>query len=138
MNTRIAVAIEEAEAEERVAEHFGQCVKFNLCEIDEEKKIVKNESYFNPLTGDHGGACQLPGYLNQFKINAIISGGMGQRAVSNFQKFGIEVITAPGLEFNYAVDLFIQGKLSGFDVCKHEHGHHHEHHHEHHNEQGNQ
>jgi Uncharacterized conserved protein len=129
MNTRIAVAIEEVDSEERVAEHFGRCAKFNVCEIDDEKKIVKNESYFNPLTGDHGGACQLPGYLNQFNIKVVISGGMGQRAVSNFQKFGIEVITAPGLLFDNAVELFTQGKLNGFEVCQHEHNH--EHHHEH-------
>lgn len=127
MNIRIAVAIEEVEAEERVAEHFGRCSKFNICEIDDDKLIVKNESYFNPLLGDHGGACQLPGYLNQFNINAIIAGGMGQRAVSNFQKFGIEIITAPGLLFDYAVDLYIRGQLNGFEACKHEHEHHHHH-----------
>jgi predicted Fe-Mo cluster-binding NifX family protein len=133
MSIRIAIAIEVVGSEEKVAEHFGQCAKFNVCEINEDNKIVKYESYFNPLTGDHGGACQLPGYLNQFNIKAIIAGGMGQRAVTNFQKFGIEVITAPGLKFDDAVNLFIQGKLSGFEVCKHEHepGHHHEHHHEH-------
>lgn len=129
MNKRLAVAIEETNAQEKVAEHFGRCDKFDVYEFNEEKVIVKKESFFNPLTGDHGGACQLPGYIKQFNVSAIIAGGMGHRAVKNFESFGIEVITAPGLPGEQAAELYVNGKLSGYEVCAHEH--HHEHHHEH-------
>jgi predicted Fe-Mo cluster-binding NifX family protein len=127
MNTRLAVAIEEAGPDEKVAEHFGRCEEFKILEIGEDKKVIKSESFFNPLTGDHGGACQLPGYLKQFNINAIIAGGMGQRAVVNFKNFNIEVITAPGMIAAQAVEKFIAGELSGYEACKHEHEHHHHH-----------
>jgi len=125
MNQRLAVAIEENGAKEIVAEHFGRCSKFNICELDEQKKIIKNETYFNPLAGEHGGSCQIPGYVKQFNVNTIIAGGMGQKAVSNFLSFGIDVITAPGLLYEEALSLFIQGKLSGYSVCAHEYNHNH-------------
>ena len=37
MNRRLAVAIEENGTKEIVAEHFGRCSKFNVCEFDEQK-----------------------------------------------------------------------------------------------------
>jgi predicted Fe-Mo cluster-binding NifX family protein len=123
MNFRLAIAIEEAGKEEKVAEHFAKCTKFNVCELDEEKKVVKTETFFNPLAGEHSGACQLPGYVKQFNVNTIIAGGMGQKAVSNFLSFGIDVITAPGLLYEEALDRFIRGKLIGYAPCKHNHDH---------------
>jgi predicted Fe-Mo cluster-binding NifX family protein len=122
MNRRLAVAIEESGSQERVAEHFGRCSKFNICEINEANIVVKQESYFNPLNGEHGGACQLPAYVKQFNVDVIIAGGMGRKAVAGFQQLGMEVITAPGLFFKEALDLFAQGKLSGYEECAgHEH-----------------
>ncbi|HKI76979.1 MAG TPA: NifB/NifX family molybdenum-iron cluster-binding protein [Ignavibacteriaceae bacterium] len=124
MNQRFAVAIEETGGKEIVAEHFGRCSKFNVCELDEGKKIIKNETYFNPLAGEHGGSCQLPGYVKQFNVSTIIAGGMGQKAITNFLENGISVITAPGLLFEDAINQFLQGKLSGYEACAHEHNHH--------------
>ena len=123
MNQRIAIAVESDGAQEKVAEHFGRCSKFNICELDEQKKIIKKESHDNPLAGQHSGACEVPGYVHQFNIQAIIAGGMGQKAIMKFEQFGIKVITAPGLLFEEAVDLFVQGKLSGYQSCAHEHDH---------------
>ena len=125
MNQRLAVAIEETGTKEIVAEHFGRCSKFNVCELDENKKIIKNETYFNPLAGEHGGSCQLPGYVKQFNVTTIIAGGMGQKAISNFLENGMSVITAPGLLYEDAINQFIQGKLSGYEACAHEHNHQH-------------
>ncbi|PKL88033.1 MAG: dinitrogenase iron-molybdenum cofactor [Ignavibacteriae bacterium HGW-Ignavibacteriae-2] len=123
MNQRVAIAIEENGTEERVAEHFGRCSKFYVCELNEQKKVLKTETFFNPLAGEHSGACQLPGYVKQFNVDTIIAGGMGQKAVSNFLGFGIDVITAPGLLADDALKEFVQGKLVGYEACKHDHGH---------------
>jgi predicted Fe-Mo cluster-binding NifX family protein len=123
MNQRIAIAIEENGTEERVAEHFGRCSKFYVCELDEQKKVVNTETFFNPLAGEHSGACQLPAYVKQFNVNTIIAGGMGQKAVSNFLSFSIDVITAPGLLFEEALERFAHGKLMGYAACNHNHEH---------------
>jgi predicted Fe-Mo cluster-binding NifX family protein len=124
MISRLAIAIEEKESGEQfVAEHFGRCSKFNVYDYDENKELIKTEVYFNPLAGEHNGACQLPGYIKQFNVNTIIAGGMGQKAVNNFIAFGINVITAPGISLDDALDHFFKGDLSGYESCKH--GHHH-------------
>ncbi|MBZ0199376.1 MAG: hypothetical protein K8H86_05885 [Ignavibacteriaceae bacterium] len=123
MNNRLAVAIEEVGTEERVAEHFGRCSKFYVCELDENKNVLKTETFFNPLAGEHNGACQLPGYVKQFNVSTIIAGGMGQKAISNFLSFGIDVITAPGLLYDEAIIQYNKGTLMGYDTCSHEHDH---------------
>jgi predicted Fe-Mo cluster-binding NifX family protein len=123
MSHRVAIAIEEVGNKEIVAEHFGRCTKFNVCELDEHKKLLKTETFFNPLAGEHSGSCQLPAYVKQFNANTIIAGGMGRKAVSHFIEYGINVITAPGLLYEEALNLFIQGKLSGYEICSHGHEH---------------
>ena len=123
MNHRLAIAIEEDGTQEKVAEHFGRCSKFAICELDDQKQVLKKETYGNPLAGQHSGACQIPGYVQQFNVNTIIAGGMGQKAIAKFAEFGITVITAPGLLYGEALDLFVQGKLSGCEACAHEHNH---------------
>jgi predicted Fe-Mo cluster-binding NifX family protein len=126
MNTRLAIAIEELDNGTMVvAEHFGRCSKFSVFEFDENRKTIKEETYFNPLAGEHSGACQLPGYVKQFNVNIIIAGGMGQKAINNFLSYGIDVITSPGLLLEDTLHMFIEGKLSGYETCKQEHGQHH-------------
>ncbi len=126
MHERIAIAVENGNnGDAIVAEHFGGCTSFTVCELDEGRSIVTTESYVNPLAGEHGGVCQLPAYVQQFGISAVIAGGMGRKAVENFQRFGITVITAPGLSFHEAIDRYREGSLTGYTVCTHEHGHHH-------------
>lgn len=118
MNHRLALAIEEcSDNVDKVAEHFGRCSKFIVCEINQNKEVIMKETYFNPLSGHHNGQCQLPGYIKQFDVNTIIAGGMGRKAVANFHQYGIEVITAPGLQYEEALNLFLQNKLSGYEEC---------------------
>lgn len=118
MNQRLAIALEECAGNiDKVAEHFGKCSKFIVCEINPNKEVVMKETYFNPLNSHHGGQCQLPGYIKQFDVNTIIAGGMGRKAVANFHQYGIEVITAPGLQYEEALNLFLQNKLSGYEEC---------------------
>ncbi len=135
MNRRIALAIEDEGKNSKIASHFARCSRFLVYELNENDEEVKTESYFNPLAGQHTGSCQIPGYVRQFNVSTIIAGGMGQKAVNNFQRFGIEVVTASGLEYHEALDLYLKGEISGFEVCSHghEHGHEHHHHHHHHN-----
>ena len=118
MKRRIAVAVEITGTDEIVAEHFGRCSKLIVCELDYFNKIIKTETYFNPLSGEHSGARQIPDYIKQFNVNTIIAGGMGQKAISKFIAYGIDVITAPGLAFDQALNLFIEGKLKGYETYK--------------------
>ncbi len=125
MNQRIAIAVEITGTNEIVAEHFGKCSKFIVCELDYQNNIIKTETYFNPLSGEHRGARQIPDYVKQFNVNTIIAGGMGQKAISKFSAFDIEVITAPGLAYDHALNLFIEGKFKSWETYKHSGEYHH-------------
>jgi predicted Fe-Mo cluster-binding NifX family protein len=117
MNTKLAIAVEGSQNEFSVAEHFGRCGQFYLYEINQTKEVVKNEVFPNPLAGNHGGTCQLPHFVNQIGANVIIAGGMGGKAISLFEGYGINVITAPGLKLEDALQSFLQGKISGYEEC---------------------
>lgn len=118
MNHRLAIAVEEnSGAGEKVAEHFGRCSKIIIFELGDDKNVIKKETYFNPLNGHHGGVCQLPGYVNQYDVNTIIAGGMGAKAIANFHSFNIDVITAPGMDCEDALNNFREDKLSGYEEC---------------------
>jgi predicted Fe-Mo cluster-binding NifX family protein len=123
MNDRIAISIEESSnGKETVAEHFGRCSKFKVCELDDDKTLIKTEIYFNPLVGEHNGACQLPGYVKQFNVRQLSPVEWDKKAVNNFLNYGINVITAPGLHFRMHSIFICKESLV---VMKHKHEHHH-------------
>ncbi len=120
MSYRLAIAIESSGGKlEKVARHLGSCSKFIVCEINSNKEIMIKETYFNPLSGRKVLQSQLPGYIKQFDVNTIIAGRMGQKAIANFNQYGIDVITAPGLDFNKALNLFLQNKFNIYEKYTH-------------------
>lgn len=118
MNTRIAITVEEHSPEEMfVADHFGRCSKIAIYEVDQHKKVIKEESYLNPLQGNHVGACQLPYYVQELGVNVIIAGGMGRKAISLFNSFKIEVVTSPGSSVTDALSGYLMGEIFGSKAC---------------------
>lgn len=113
MNHRLAIAIEGyQDNNNKVATNFGNCSKFTIYEINSQKEIVREEAYFNPLRGHNEELCQLPGYIKQFEVDTLITGNIGEKAVSNFNEYGIAVIIAPGLCSKSVLSLFLQNKLN--------------------------
>ncbi len=112
---KIAVASEG----EKVTEHFGHCVNFNIFETQNDQ-IVKNESISNP--GHRPGF--LPNFLNEMGVNVIISGGMGGGAIEIFNEKGIEVIVGAQGEARAAVTAYLRGELKSTGSVCHEHRHH--------------
>jgi predicted Fe-Mo cluster-binding NifX family protein len=118
MFKKIAITVEDGpQGEMLVANHFGRCSRFVVYEVDENKKVVKEESYQNPLVGQHGGACELPAYVKQMGADVVIAGGMGRKAINNFSNFNIEVVTVPGATVVDAVYGYLSGQLKGFEPC---------------------
>jgi predicted Fe-Mo cluster-binding NifX family protein len=71
MNQRLAIAIEECPGNiDKVAEHFGRCSKFVVCEINPAKEVVLKETYFNPLSGKHN-YCRRNGTQSHCKFSSI-------------------------------------------------------------------
>ncbi len=112
---KIAVASEN----ERVTEHFGHCINFNIFETENDV-ITKVESIPNP--GHRPGF--LPNFLNDMGVNVIISGGMGGGAIDIFNEKGIEVIVGASGDAKAATEAYLKGSLKSTGSVCHEHQHH--------------
>lgn len=114
MNNRIVMALDEDESGKQIiATHFGNCNKFKVFELNEQNELVKVESYFNPLVGNKEGYCQIPGYIKQFNVKAIIAGKMEQETIDKFLNLGISIFFAPGFRYKDAFNLYFKDKLDG-------------------------
>ena len=102
--------------------HFGHCQEFAIVEIDPEKKEIMNTEMQTPPPHEPG---VLPRWLNQQGCNIIIAGGMGHRAISIFNQFGIQVIIgAPSQSPQEIVTAFMNDRLTvGENLCDSQ-GHH--------------
>ncbi len=106
---RIAIATENGQ----VAEHFGRCPEYTIINI-ENNKIKEKTSFQNP--GHSPGL--IPQLMNEKKVNCMIAGGMGRRAVGFFADFGIKTITGVTGKIDEVIDQYLKGTLrSDEQVC---------------------
>jgi len=109
--------------------HFGHTKEFAIYTVADN--TVSDIGYVTPPPHEPG---VLPRFLADQNIDVIVTGGMGQRAVSLFERHGIDVI----LGANGRIDVNLNEYLAGFldstgsscDPHDGDHPHHHEHHHE--------
>ncbi|MDY0101249.1 MAG: NifB/NifX family molybdenum-iron cluster-binding protein [Bacilli bacterium] len=99
---KIAIASEK----DIVAEHFGHCQNFTVYTI-KENEVINVVSIPNP--GHRPGF--LPLFLKELGICLIISGGIGQSAVSLFNEHGIEVIVGAKGNVSDVIKEFLKGRL---------------------------
>lgn len=117
---KIAVASEG----KKISQHFGHCECFTIYDV-QCGKIINRDVKDNP-----GHECHKPGivpaFLKQIGANAVIAGGMGQKAQDFLKQDNIEVFTGIGGMCDDAVLAYIDGNLkSSGNVCKnHEHHEH--------------
>lgn len=120
---RIAIATDNG----LVSAHFGRCQSYTIADI-EEGTVVNVENISNP--GHRPGF--LPQYLAERGVKIMIAGGMGQRARTIFEEYGIEVITGIQGSVDETIRSFAKGQIQpGEDLCQHDSEHHHHHHHHH-------
>nr|AEI30575.1 dinitrogenase iron-molybdenum cofactor biosynthesis protein [uncultured microorganism] len=97
-----------------VSAHFGRCPIFTLVDID-NGKITKRAEIANP--GHQPGA--IPEFLHQKGVNAIIAGGMGQRAISFFDEYNIQAIVGVSGKIDDVIEQLKKGTLEGSEsLCK--------------------
>ncbi|MBN2830887.1 MAG: NifB/NifX family molybdenum-iron cluster-binding protein [Candidatus Omnitrophica bacterium] len=99
---------------EFVSAHFGRCPSFTLVDIG-NGKVTKKGEVANP--GHQPGA--IPQFLHQKGANCIIAGGMGMRATSFFEEFGIQVIVGISGKIDDVIEQIKKGTLQGGEsLCK--------------------
>jgi predicted Fe-Mo cluster-binding NifX family protein len=106
-----------------VSPHFGRCPYFVLVELhDHDVKGVREVE--NPYYGRHQPG-QVPAFINSLGANVMLTGGMGGRAITFFQQFGIEGVTGAYGTVQQSLERYLGGELQGAVPCKEsqEHGH---------------
>ena len=111
---RIAIPL----ADGKLAMHFGHCEKFALVDVDTETKTVLKKEEIVPPAHEPG---VLPQWLGELKVNVILAGGMGQRAIQLFVQNGIKVVVGTSSESSEdLVTAYLNGTLeTGGNVCDH-------------------
>ena len=125
---RIAVSANENKGlESAIGAHFGRCPYFVLVDVDESKVQVQAvQTIENPYVRQHQPG-QVPGFIRAQEANVMLSGGMGGRAVTFFQQYGIEPVTGATGTVGQSIDKYLSGELTGTAPCaesvEHGHGH---------------
>jgi len=93
----------------RLSEHFGRAPYFIIVELEEgnvaKVQVVPNE-------GEHFGGFGRPAdRILQLRPNAVITYGMGPRALSVFQEAGIAVLRANADTVKEVVEAYRQDRL---------------------------
>lgn len=96
-----------------VSAHFGRCPIFTVIDI-ENGKVVSRTQLENP--GHQPGA--IPAFLHQKGVRCIVAGGMGMRATSFFEEYGIQTIVGASGKIDDVVGQLAKGTLkSGASLC---------------------
>ena len=112
MKKRIAIPLENG----ILCAHFGHCQQFAIFDI--ENNIISKELLLTPPPQEPG---LLPAWIAEKGVTDVISGGMGQRAISLFNQHRINVfVGAPIKEPKELASDFINGSLTaGANYCDH-------------------
>jgi predicted Fe-Mo cluster-binding NifX family protein len=124
---RIAVSANENNGlDSAIGAHFGRCPYFVLVDVEGEA-VTAVQTIDNPYYSQHQPG-QVPGFIQSQKADVMLSGGMGGRAVTFFQQYGIEPVTGASGTVRQSVESFLGGQLTGTAPCAEsvEHGHGHE------------
>ena len=98
-----------------VGEHFGRVPTYTIVDLDtNDVKVIPNTSHHM------GGQVDPPEIMAREGVNVMICQGLGRRAITMFEEFGIEVYIGASGTVKDAVEAFKQGtlqKASEGDAC---------------------
>ncbi len=98
-----------------VSAHFGRCPEFTIVDI-KENEVVRKEVVKNP--GHAPGV--IPQFLHDRGVEYIICGGMGTRAKSFFEDFGVQTIVGVEGKVDNVIEEILKGTLKGKEsLCEH-------------------
>jgi len=119
---RIAISADDDRGlESAISFHFGRCPYFVL--VDVEDGIVKEvKAVENPYFAEHQTG-MVPPFIQSHAVDAMISGGMGRRAIDIFASHGIQAATGASGTVQMAVDGYLGGMLNTADPCRDGHIH---------------
>lgn len=94
MNIKIVIPVEDMnKLNARISQHFGRAPYFAAIELDEQGKIFKIEMVPN-ISEHFGGRGRPPDTIMSLNPDAVLTYGMGPRALNMFQNANIAVLQA--------------------------------------------
>ncbi|MGC9334300.1 MAG: NifB/NifX family molybdenum-iron cluster-binding protein [Anaerolineae bacterium] len=121
---RIAVSADSKQGlDSVVSPHFGRCPHFILVDVD-GTEVREVREVDNPFYGHHQPG-QVPGLIASLDASVMLTGGMGGRAITFFQQYGIEGVTGAYGTVRQSVERYLGGQLKGAAPCREsqDHGH---------------
>ena len=102
--------------------HFGHCEYFTIFTIDDNKKILAQETIESPA----GCGCKsnIAQTLSEMGVKIMLAGNMGEGAVTILNNWGIEVLRGCSGEVKEVTLNWLNGSIidSGDSCQEHEHG----------------
>jgi len=93
---------------ETVHDHFGSAGYFTIYDTEAKSvQVIQNDNSHHAH-----GACQPLGMISGLGVDAVLTSGMGRRAVQLLNEGGIKVFLLDGDTVQQAVDKFVAGELS--------------------------
>jgi len=117
---RIVVpVVDKTGLDAQLSEHFGRAPYFTVIELDENRSVVSQRTV--PNTSEHfGGTGRPPDRILQFKPDALITYGMGPRALNIFQSANVAVLQANANTVRDVVSAYSNDKLEELtEGCHH-------------------
>ena len=92
MNVRIVIPVsEEKGVNSRLSQHFGRAPFYAIIDLDESGKVIGSGTIAN--TSEHFGGVGLPpDRILQLKPKALVTYGLGSKALMIFQNAGVAVL----------------------------------------------
>ena len=102
---------------EEVSMHFGRCEGYVIFE-EEEGELKSQEKIANP---GHQPFF-LPKFLAEKGVTQMICNGIGPRAIGEFERLGVEVISGIEGKIDDVIERYLKGELkSAGSTCNHFH-----------------
>ncbi len=121
---RIAISAEnDLGLDSVVSPHFGRCPYFVLVDVA-GREVQQVQAVSNPYYEQHQPG-QVPAFIHSHQVDVMLTGGMGGRAISFFQQYGIQPVTGAYGTVRHSLEQYLGGGLQGAAPCHEsvEHGH---------------
>jgi predicted Fe-Mo cluster-binding NifX family protein len=111
MSARLAIPVEnETGLDARLSQHFGRAPYFAVVELDENGSI-KDLQIVSNRSEHFGGMGKPPEIIMNFRPTAVITYGMGPRALSMFQNRNIAVLQTDEILVKKVIEAYNKEEL---------------------------
>jgi predicted Fe-Mo cluster-binding NifX family protein len=124
MTQRIVIPTsDENGLDAQLAEHFGRAPYFTIVDLDEDGGLTRQETIVND--SEHFGGVGLPpDRIIQLKPNALITYGMGPKALRAFQDAKVAVLQTSASTVRNIIEAYNKNELEELTEGCHEARHH--------------